>query len=215
LNFLSLSCDQHASSIAMTRLIHRISLLAAVAAVSIAVSGPLYAMAPEEPAKPADAPAGKKDDKKDAKPAADSKTPDAKPGDAKPADAKPADKKSGIDFREGYRLAYDAIYKQQDYARGIVILSALGHDDHPDVANLIGFASRKLGRTEDAKIWYEKALAADPNHSRTWQYYGMWHLERGDRAKAEQHLERIQLICGQGCEEYTSLRNALNGDTSY
>jgi tetratricopeptide (TPR) repeat protein len=202
------------SNIAMTRLTQRMSLLAVVAAVSIAVSGPLYAMAPEEPAKPAGAPADKKDEKKDAKPAADSKAPDTKPADA-PADAKPADKKSDLDFRARYRLAYDAVYNRQDYAGAIVILSALGHDDHPDVANLIGFASRKLGRTEDAKAWYEKALAADPNHSRTWQYYGMWHLERGDRARAEQYLEHIRLICGQGCEEYTSLRTALNGDASY
>lgn len=206
----------------MTSLIRRLSLVAAAAvmAIALSVSGPVEAMGIDEPAKPAGTPADKKDDKKDAKPAADSKAPDAKPADAKPADAKPsdakpADKKSDLDFRDGYKLAYDAVYRQQDYARAIVILSALGHDDHPDVANLIGFASRKLGRTEDAKVWYEKALAADPNHSRTWQYFGMWHLERGDRAKAQQHLERIQLICGEGCEEYTSLRDALKGNVSY
>jgi tetratricopeptide (TPR) repeat protein len=202
----------------MTRLIQRLSLVTAAAVVAIAMSGAMFgrahAMSIDEPGKPASA-TDKKDEKKDEKPAADTKAPDAKPADAKPTDAKPADKKSDLDFREGYKLAYDAIYKRQDYARGIVILSALGNDDHPDVANLIGFASRKLGRTEDAKVWYEKALAADQNHARTWQYYGMWHLERGDRAKAEQHLERIQLICGQGCEEYTSLRDALKGDASY
>jgi tetratricopeptide (TPR) repeat protein len=203
----------------MTSLIQRLSLVAAAAVVTIAlsaaVSSPSNAMGIDEPAKPAGAPTDKKDDTKDAKPATGTKAPDAKPADAKPADTKPADKKSDLDFRDGYKLAYDAIYRHQDYARGIVILSALGHDSHPDVANLIGFASRKLGRTEDAKVWYEKALAADPKHTRTWQYYGMWHLERGDRAKAQQHLERIQLICGQGCEDYTSLRDALNGNASY
>ncbi|MFZ5692797.1 MAG: tetratricopeptide repeat protein [Pseudomonadota bacterium] len=203
----------------MTSLIHRLSLVVAAALVAIALSavlsGRAFAMGIDEPAKPAGAPADKKDDNKDAKPAADSKAPDAKPADAKPAESKPADKKSDADFRDGYKLAYDAIYRQQDYGRGIVILSTLGRDDHPDVANLIGFASRKLGRTEDAKVWYEKALAADPDHSRTWQYYGLWHLERGDRARAEQHLERIRLICGVACEEYTSLRDALNGTVSY
>jgi tetratricopeptide (TPR) repeat protein len=199
----------------MTRLIQRFLLLAGVAVIAISLAGQGYAMGVDEPAKPAGAPADKKDEKKDAKPAADSKTPDVNPADAKPADAKPADKKSDLDFRSGYKLAYDAVYSRQDYAAAIVILSALRHDDHPDVANLIGFASRKLGRTEDARSWYEKALAADPNHSRTWQYYGMLHLERGDRAKAEQHLARIQLICGQGCEEYTSLRDALNGNMTY
>jgi tetratricopeptide (TPR) repeat protein len=203
----------------MTSQIHRLSIVVAAAAIALsmsgAISGQAGAMGIDEPAKPAGAPADKKEGDKDAKPAADTKAPESKPADAKPAGAKPADKKSDVDFRNGYKLAYDAIYNRQDYARGIVILSALDQDDHPDVANLIGFASRKLGRTEDAKVWYEKALAADPNHSRTWQYYGMWHLERGDRAKAQQHLERIQLICGQGCEEYTSLRDALTGSASY
>jgi tetratricopeptide (TPR) repeat protein len=197
----------------MTRLIRRLPLLSAVAIVAIAMSSQTFAMGTEEPAKPAAAPADKKDEKKDAKdakPATDTKAPDAKPDEAKPAD-----KKSDLDFRNGYKLAYDAIYSRQDYTGGIAMLRTLGHDDHPDVANLIGFSSRKLGRTEDAKAWYEKALAADPDHSRTWQYYGLWHLERGDRAKAQQHLERIALICGQGCEDYTSLRDALNGDMTY
>lgn len=196
----------------MTHLILRFPVLAAVAIVAIAVSGQTFAMGVEEPAKPADAaaPADKKDEKKDAKPATDTKAPDAKTDQTKPAD-----KKSDLDFRNGYKLAYDAIYSRQDYAGAIAMLRSLGQDDHPDVANLIGFSSRKLGRTEDAKVWYEKALAADPNHSRTWQYYGLWHLERGDRVTAQQHLERIQLICGQGCEDYTSLRDALNGDMTY
>jgi tetratricopeptide (TPR) repeat protein len=204
----------------MTRMIKRFLLVAGVAVLATALAGQVHAMGIDEPAKPAAAPTDKPDGKKEGKPAADSKAPDAKPGDAKPADAKPVDakpaeKKSDLEFRSGYKLAYDAVYTRQDYARAIVMLSALGHDDHPDVANLIGFASRKLGRTEDARAWYEKALASDPNHSRTWQYYGLLHLERGDRAKAEQHLARIQLICGQGCEEYTSLRDALNGNMTY
>lgn len=195
----------------MTCLLRRIALLAAVAFFAVAITAPVLAMAPEEPAKPAAAP-DKKDEKKDSK---DAKPADSKAPDAKSEDAKPADKKSDLDFRDGYKRAYEAVYKRQDYAAGIATLRTLGQDHHPDVANLIGFASRKLGRTEDAKVWYEKALAADPNHSRTWQYYGLWHLERGDRAKAEQHLERIALICGQGCEDYTSLRDALNGNLTY
>lgn len=196
----------------MTPSIKRLTLCAAAAVVAFALSGAAFAAPTEEPAKPADVKTDdKKDaDKKDAKPAADSKAPDQKP-----TDAKPSDKKSDLDFRDGYRLAYDAIYQRHDYAGAIAILTALGQDRHPDVANLIGFASRKLGRTEDAKVWYEKALAADANHTRTWQYYGMWHLERGDRQKAAEHLDRIRLICGQGCEDYTSLRDALNGNATY
>jgi tetratricopeptide (TPR) repeat protein len=138
--------------------------------------------------------------------------PPTREGKDKDADKAP-DKKSERPFIDGYRQAYALIYNQQDYAQAIIALRALGRDDHPDVANLIGFASRKLGRTEDARTWYETALAADPNHSRTWQYYGMWHLERGDRAKAEQHLKTIEAICGTECDDYRSLKIALAGDT--
>ena len=207
----------------MTRFIQRLDILSAAVVVAIALSGPAYAAAIEEPATPATTPSDKKPDaKSDTK--SDTKTdtkPDAKPADSKaedtkPADSKPApDKKSERDFRDGYKQAYALIYKQRDYAGGIAVLRTLGQDDHPDVANLIGFSSRKLGRTDDAKTWYEKALVADPKHTRTWQYYGMWHLEQGNRLKAENHLEQIRLICGHGCDDYTSLKGALEGNSTY
>jgi Flp pilus assembly protein TadD len=144
-------------------------------------------------------------------PAGQSKAPRTKRKPAKAAPQKP-EKKSEQLFLDGYRQAYDLVYRQQKYADAITALRALGRDAHPDVANLIGFASRKLGRTEDARVWYETALAAEPRHTRTWQYYGMWHLERGDRAKAEQHLKTIEAICGTACDDYRSLKLALAGD---
>jgi hypothetical protein len=48
-------------------------------------------------------------------------------------------------FAHGYRAAYSAIYDRTDYAAAIEQLKALGHDDHPNVANLIGYSYRKLG----------------------------------------------------------------------
>jgi tetratricopeptide (TPR) repeat protein len=131
----------------------------------------------------------------------------------KPAAKEPAEKKSEREFLDGYRNAYALIYTDRDYDAGIAALKRLGHDEHPDVANLIGYSSRKLGRMEDAKVWYERALAADPKHARTWQYYGMWYLEQGERAKAEEYLQTIRNICGTGCEEFRSLKLALSDDT--
>ena len=148
-----------------------------------------------------------------ADPAGQTKTPKVKRKPASEGKAKAPEKKSERLFIDGYRQAYALIYKQQNYAEAITALRALGRDQHPDVANLIGFASRKLGRTEDARSWYETALAADPKHTRTWQYYGMWHLERGDRPKAEQHLKTIEAICGTECDDYKSLKLALAGDS--
>jgi Flp pilus assembly protein TadD len=50
---------------------------------------------------------------------------------------------------------------------------------------------------------------ADPNHVLTWQYYGLWHIEQGNRGQAQYHLSRIAAICRTDCEEYRSLAAAL------
>jgi Flp pilus assembly protein TadD len=125
---------------------------------------------------------------------------------------KKGSKQSSIDdpaFAQGYRAAYATIYDRNDYAAAIEQLKALGHDDHPNVANLIGYSYRKLGDYKLSQVWYERALKADPNHVLTWQYYGLWQIEQGNREQAQYHLSRIAAICGTDCEEYRSLAAAL------
>jgi tetratricopeptide (TPR) repeat protein len=221
---------------------HLASLAAAAIVGVVMFASPLSAMLPDPPqADPAAADKDKKatDTKPDPK-ATDTKAPAApaatkgnetKGTDPKGADPKASDptasgksdpkasgksdKKSELDFRDGYRHAYDQIEKGE-YAAAIATLHALGRDEHSDVATAIGFASRKLGRYDDAKFWYDKALAANPKNARTWQYYGMWHLEQGNRLKAEDYLQTIRLICGSdGCKEFKALKDALDGNLSY
>jgi tetratricopeptide (TPR) repeat protein len=119
------------------------------------------------------------------------------------------------DFVAGYKAAYALIYDKADFAAGIAALRALDHDDNADVANLIGYASRKLGRYDDAKVWYERALAADPNHAVTWSYYGMWQAEQGNLLKAKDDLEKVRLICGTTCEPYGMLKDVIDGTETY
>ena len=134
------------------------------------------------------------------------------PADSSKDKKKKNDKSSSIDdpkFLEGYRTAYTTIYDRHDYTAAIAQLKALGHDNVADVANLIGYSYRKLGDYKVSQIWYERALQADPNHVRTWQYYGLWQLEQGNRDQAQYHLNRIGKLCGTGCAEYRSLAAAL------
>ena len=112
-------------------------------------------------------------------------------------------------FLDGYRAAYATIYDRHDYAAAIEQLKALGRDDSADVANLIGYSYRKLGDYKVSQIWYERALKADPNHVRTWQYYGLWQVEQGNREQAQYHLNRIAPLAGTASEEYRSLAAAL------
>jgi tetratricopeptide (TPR) repeat protein len=126
--------------------------------------------------------------------------------------SKKSSKQSSFDdptFAKGYRVAYDTIYERNDYAAAIDQLKALGHDDQPEVANLIGYSYRKLGDYQLSQVWYQRALKADPNHVLTWQYYGLWQLEQGNREQALYHLSRIAAICGTDCEHYKSLAAAL------
>jgi tetratricopeptide (TPR) repeat protein len=118
-------------------------------------------------------------------------------------------------FLRDYRAARQLILDGQ-YEAGIAAMHALGRDDHPDVANYIGYANRKMGNYDQSKIWYEAALKADPNHVRTWSYYGMWHMEQGNRLKALDNLQKVQLICGNtSCEEYRQLKDVIDGKATY
>ena len=134
----------------------------------------------------------------------------------KSSKSKKSTKQSGFEdpaFREGYRAAYATIYERNDYADAIAQLKALGHDDNANVANLIGYSYRKLGDYKQSQVWYEHALKINPNHVLTWQYYGLWQLEQGNREQAMYHLGRIAAICGTSCEEYKSLAAALDKPT--
>ena len=114
-----------------------------------------------------------------------------------------------------YRAARQMILAG-NYQAGIAAMHALGHDEHPDVANYIGYANRKMGNYEQSKIWYEAVLKADPNHTRTWSYYGMWQMEQGNRLKAEDDLQKVKLLCGStDCQEYIQLKAVIDGTGSY
>jgi tetratricopeptide (TPR) repeat protein len=125
---------------------------------------------------------------------------------------KKSNKSSSIEdpkFLAGYHAAYATIYDRNDYTAAIEQLKALGHDDRADVANLIGYSYRKLGDYKVSQIWYERALKADPGHVRTWQYYGLWQVEQGNRDQAQYHLNRIAQLAGADSAEYRSLAAAL------
>ena len=138
-----------------------------------------------------------------------------KTGIQKSGQKKKKNQRSEQQFIDGYHAAR-ALVLDGKYQEGIAAFKALGHDDSAEVANYIGYANRKLGNYELAKVWYEKALAIDPNHVRTWQYYGMWHVEQGNMLKAADFLEKIRLICGgTGCREYQDLKGGMEGTVVY
>jgi len=183
----------------ITRSARRLGVLTATTLFGLAVSlGPILAAGDSEPRTPP-APSGG----------------GAKGGDQKSTKKKKPDQRSQQEFIDGYRAAR-ALVLDGKYEEGIAAFKALGQDDSAEVANYIGYANRKLGNYELARVWYEKALAIDPTHVRTWQYYGMWHVEQGNMLKASDFLEKIRLICGgTDCQEFKDLKGAMEGKISY
>jgi len=118
-------------------------------------------------------------------------------------------------FLHDYRAARLLILAG-NYRAGIAAMHALGHDEHPDVANYIGYSYRRMGDYDQSKVWYERALASDPDHVRTWSYYGMWQMEQGNRLKAEDDLKKVKLLCGStNCQEYIQLKAVIDGTGTY
>ena len=93
---------------------------------------------------------------------------------------------------------------------GLAAMRALNFDDHPDVATYIGFAHRKLNRVDEARSWYERALAADPNHKLALSFSGMLRADQGDIPGAQADLVRIGRLCGNtNCNEYQALQGVI------
>ena len=195
----------------ITRVLHLCATVSAAALIAVAFGlKPALAIGTDNPPPPK-SDSGKKSDTKSDKQKSGKKKKKNDTSGAIDAQGKAADAR----FLDDYRAAR-AMILAGDYRGGIEAMHALGHDEHPDVANYIGYAYRKLGDYADSKVWYEKALAADPNHVRTWSYYGMWEMEQGNRLKAQDFLQKVKLICGNTtCKEYTELKAVIDGTGSY
>jgi tetratricopeptide (TPR) repeat protein len=191
----------------ITRLLQQTGIAAAALLIAIAVGGkPAGAIGTDNPPPASDSGKKNTDKKKSEK-----KKKDDKSGALTTEQKKIADAKFLQDYRAARQLILDGKYEQ-----GIAAMHALGHDEHPDVANYIGYSYRKLGDYDQSKHWYELALAADPNHVRTWSYYGMWQAEQGNRLKAEDFLQKVKLICGtETCKEFVELKAVIDGKASY
>src|SRR5215208_829902 len=124
---------------------------------------------------------------------------DSKKGKKKSSELSPGSEQTALAI--GYRAAYAAIYDRVGYASAIEQLKALHRDDSAAFANLIGYSYRKLGDYKVSQIWYERALKSDPSHVKTWQYYGLWQVEQGNREQAQYHLNRIATLTGTSSDE--------------
>jgi tetratricopeptide (TPR) repeat protein len=95
------------------------------------------------------------------------------------------------------------------YADALPLLFRIKDRNNPQVLNLIGYSTRKLGDVDKGIDYYHQALAIDPGYTKARQYLGEAYLLKDDVAKAKEQLMEIADRCGGPCEDYELLVKAI------
>ncbi len=120
----------------------------------------------------------------------------------------PAPAAKSRNYTEGERAV-----KAKDYAKAIPLLERALSDDvrDADATNLLGYSYRKMGNTQSALAYYQRALQLNPNHKGANEYLGQLYVELKDLPKAEERLAKLAQLCPPAtCEEYRDLKQSID-----
>ena len=102
-----------------------------------------------------------------------------------------------------------ALAKADRYQEAIDVLDLLQDPNTPRALNYRGYATRKLGRTDEGIGYYLKSVALDPAYPQVREYLGEAYVIQGKFDLAKDQLATIERLCGKGCEYYQDLSEAL------
>ena len=99
----------------------------------------------------------------------------------------------------------------KDYAKAIHYLQKYiaKSPTNANAHNYMGYAFRHMGKLKESGAAYKKALTINPRHLGALEYQGQLFLKLGQVEKAKSNLARLDNLCLFGCEEYTTLKNAI------
>ncbi|HEY0210847.1 tetratricopeptide repeat protein [Acerihabitans sp.] len=120
------------------------------------------------------------------------------------------DKGSMIPDTDRTRYAY-SLAKAGRYDEALAVLDTLRQPNTAQAWNYRGYATRKLGRTDEGIGYYQKSIALDPHYAQVREYLGEAYMIKGRPDLAREQLATIKTLCGTGCEEYKDLADAING----
>lgn len=103
-----------------------------------------------------------------------------------------------------YRLAKDGRYEE-----ALSLLDTLQNPDTAKALNYRGYATRKLGRTDEGIGYYLKSVELDPKYAQVREYLGEAYVIKGRLDLAQQQLATIETLCSRSCEEYQDLAEAI------
>ena len=102
-----------------------------------------------------------------------------------------------------------ALAKADRYAEAIEVLDLLHDPNTPKAWNYRGYATRKLGRTDEGIGYYLRSVALAPRYAQVREYLGEAYVIKGRFDLAKDQLATIKTICGTGCEAYRDLSEAI------
>ena len=108
-----------------------------------------------------------------------------------------------------YRLAKDGRYEE-----ALALLDTLKQPNTAKALNYRGYATRKLGRTDEGIGYYLQSVKLDPQYAQVREYLGEAYVIKGRLDLAQEQLQQIKSICGDTrCEAYKDLAEAINASS--
>ena len=102
-----------------------------------------------------------------------------------------------------------SLAKADRYQEAIDVLDLLDNPNTPRALNYRGYATRKLGHTDEGITYYLKSVALDPAYPQVREYLGEAYVIEGKYDLAKDQLATIGKLCGTECEYYEDLADAL------
>src|ERR1700758_3272903 len=102
-----------------------------------------------------------------------------------------------------------SLAKADRFQEAIDVLDLLDNPNTPRALNYRGYATRKLGRTDEGIAYYLKSVALDPAYPQVREYLGEAYVIEGKYDLAKDQLATIGKLCGTECEYYEDLADAL------
>src|ERR1700754_4808243 len=78
-----------------------------------------------------------------------------------------------------------SLAKADRYQEAIDVLDMLDNPNTPRALNYRGYATRKLGRTDEGIGYYLKSVALDPQYAQVREYLGEAYVAKGDMVEAK------------------------------
>ena len=124
-------------------------------------------------------------------------------------------KQSSANVTEENRTDYAySLAKAGRYEEALAMLDTLKDPNTAEALNYRGYATRKLGRTDEGIGYYLQSVALDPHYAQVREYLGEAYVIKGKLELARDQLKVIETLCGTECEEYEDLDQAIKNPDS-